>query len=121
MAKEKSFTYPATFSRSISGGGKVELNLDLGFDMHVRQVFVIKDIWTPTVIANDHSQRALAYRAKAFVDEKLTNAIGIMVESFKLHDVYLGNICYQNKSGGHWHDLGAKLLKHELAELRHAS
>lgn len=115
----RKYVYPATLV-DVKDAARIELLIDLGFDIKIHEIIRLDKIWVPTIHSvNQDLHRA--YSAKRFVEENLRSAYKIRVHSQRReHDLFFGDVMYKTKKDSKFKSIGQQLLKSGFGELANA-
>lgn len=105
-------TYLATVQKVVDGD-TVDLNVDLGFEVHSYRRIRLSDINTPELRDQDPIVKEAAYAAKAFVVSQLPVDTKVLLVSTK-YDKYgrtLGKIWLLDECGNATVEITAELLR----------
>lgn len=115
----RKYIYPATFVEA-KDASRIELAIDLGFDITIHEIIRLDNIWVPTIHSVNKDLHK-AYTAKKFVEEKLRTANKVRVHSKRReHDLFFGDVLYQSNPELKFKSIRKQLLKSGLGELAHA-
>lgn len=115
----RKYIYPAEFIEA-KDAARIELAIDLGFDIKIHEIIRLDAIWVPTIYTVNKDMKS-AYCAKKFVENRLSTALKIRVHSIRReHDLFFGDVLYKSKDKKKFRSIKQDLIRSGFGEVAHA-